>query len=149
LQVWRISRREFAAAALSGFGAAQRGGRWNSRGVPVVYTSQSQSLALLELLVHADKSQLPEDLVFTSIDVADGTIVDLDILPAGWNAIPHGTASQQIGDTWCARGTSIALRVPSVIVPRESNVLLNPLHPDFSKVKSIDIIDTAIDLRLF
>jgi RES domain-containing protein len=148
LKVWRIARRAYADTALSGYGAAQRGGRWNSRGTPVVYAAQHQSLALLELLVHANKQQLPDDLIFTGIDVPDDAIRDVDSLPEGWNAIPHISASQTVGDKWIAGRASVGLRVPSVIVPTEHNVLLNPLHPQFATITSIEIIDVLIDTRL-
>jgi RES domain-containing protein len=147
LKVWRIARRGYADTALSGYGAAQRGGRWNSRDTPVVYAAQYQSLALLELLVNANKQELPDDLIFTGIDVPDDAIMDVDSLPEGLNAIPHTSASQTVGDKWIASRASVGLRVPSVIVPTEHNVLLNPLHPQFATIAS-EIIDVLIDTRL-
>ncbi len=148
MKVWRIARRAFATTALSGYGAAQRGGRWNSRGTPVVYTAQYQSLALLELLVHASKQQLPDDLIFTGIDVPDDAIAGVGALPDGWDAIPHTSISQAIGDKWVASRSSVALRVPSVIVQTEYNVLLNPQHLKFAAVTTIGVIDALIDKRL-
>ena len=147
MRLWRISRRAFALTALNGYGAAQHGGRWNSRGTPVVYTAEHQSLELLELLAHIEKMEMPDDLVFTGIDVLDRVIASVDSLPDGWASVPHTAVSQAVGDQWIASRSSVAMRVPSVIVPSEYNVLLNPLHPDFASVAAVEVIDALIDER--
>ena len=89
-----------------------------------------------------------ERLVYTGIDVPDDAVIDVGSLPDGWNASPHTAISQRIGDAWVACLTSVALRVPSVIVPSEFNVLLHPRHQQFAAVTAAEVIDAVIDTRL-
>ena len=135
MRVWRLARRPFAA--LDGEGARLNGGRWNSEGTAMVYTSTTLALAALELLVHVDPADAPDDLVAIAIDVPDALVRDLPPadLPDDWRAIQGSDACAAIGDAWVRAGTSVALRVPSVLVPEESNVLLDPRHADMRKVK--------------
>ncbi|WP_295398860.1 RES domain-containing protein [uncultured Thiocystis sp.] len=131
--VWRITTAPFAAQAFSGEGARQYGGRWNPKGLPVVYTAASPSLALLEMLVQDAPlraryvlipAQLPEDLAETRIEIAQ--------LPKDWRTIGTRDALQALGHRWlCSRETAV-LNVPSAVVPVERNILLNPAHPDFA-----------------
>jgi RES domain-containing protein len=102
----------------------------------VVYVAESQSLAVLEMLVHLDAPALLEKYVFLEADFYDSLVVDLDrsSLPRNWQSDPVPEAIQAIGDRWALSGDSAVLRVPSVLVPGESNFLLNPRHPDFGKI---------------
>jgi RES domain-containing protein len=147
---WRIMRQRFAATPLDGEGAFRYGGRWNSRQVRMAYTSAHLSLAALELLVHLDG---PPDLPHMAVRIAfDDGIVDrvpLEDLPAGWNELPVSLISRAIGDAWIRQGTSAVLQVPSVLIPIEANYLINPLHPDFAKVRVEGPVDFAFDRRLF
>src|SRR5262245_31110056 len=125
---WRIFKPRHAAPAFTGEGARLFGGRWNSKGVVVVYTSQSLALAALEILVH-----LHSDLVLARYQVAsvtfDAEIVEsLDVrqLPRNWRADPPPARFRRIGDRWVAEGTSAVLRVPSAVIDTEFNFLLNP-----------------------
>ena len=134
---WRIVKSRYAAAAFDGEGARAFGGRWNSAGTAVVYTAETQSLAVLELLVHIQQSAVLQS--FSSIGVLfdDALVetVDAAALPGNWMEYPAPSALQQIGDQWAAGLRSAVLRVPSVVVPSESNFILNPRHPDFAKVE--------------
>lgn len=130
---WRLVKTRFLASAWDGEGARAVGGRWNSVGVPVVYVSSTLSLALVEVLVH-----LPAGLLgaYAAVPVSfDDThvaaLADAD-LPADWRDVPPPPTTQAIGDRFVAEGRSLALRVPSVVVPSESNYLLNPAHPAFA-----------------
>jgi RES domain-containing protein len=136
ITAWRITKARHAAAAFDGEGARRAGGRWSSPGIPLVYTAESAALAALEVLVHLDAGLLdryvlipctfPEDLVLR---------LDRRRLRAGWRAYPAPTGLQQLGDAWSKSRVSAVLDVPSVLIDKHSNYLLNPAHPDFARVK--------------
>ncbi len=136
VEVWRITAPEYADAAYSGEGAKLWGGRWGSPGRRVVYASGSLALATLEVLAGAnDRRRLRGYLaVSAAFDKRHLESIDAPALPAGWDARPYTAVSQAVGDAWLDEGRSLALRVPSVVVPSEWNVLLNPAHPTFSEV---------------
>jgi RES domain-containing protein len=132
---WRLVKARFLATAWDGEGARAVGGRWNSVGVPVVYLSSTLSLALVEVLVH-----LPAGLLgaYAAVPVSfDDThvaaLADAD-LPADWRDVPPPASTQALGDRFVASGRALALRVPSVVVPSESNYVLNPAHPAFASI---------------
>jgi RES domain-containing protein len=131
--VWRLcSSRD---AALTGHGARLYGGRWNLKGTPLVYCSSTLSLAVLETLVHA--SVLPISYVAIRIDIPASVHVDTwtgSSLPRNWRAMPGPVALQRKGTAWARLRGAVAVIVPSAIVPIETNVLLNPLHPDLRKL---------------
>jgi RES domain-containing protein len=134
MRLWRLARRPYRA--LDGEGARLAGGRWNSAGTPLVYTSVHLSLAALELLVHVDPDELPEDLVALEIEVPDGMpaeSVAMDELPSDWREPGH-LHCVALGDEWARRGQSAILRVPSVVIPSEQNWLVNPRHPDAARL---------------
>ncbi len=132
---WRIVKEKYAGSAFSGEGAALGGGRWNSRGVRVVYTSNSRALAALETLVHLNPRMIFRYAMFrVSFDAALVEELPHDRLPIGWNAEPPPKFTQHLGDAWVAKGGSAVWQMPSVLVPGEWNYLLNPAHPDFAKV---------------
>jgi RES domain-containing protein len=134
-RAWRIVKKKHAATAFSGEGAARTGGRWNSRGVSVVYTSSTKSLAAVESLVHLNPPVFFKYVAFR-IDFDDALIevALLSSLPADWTAQPPPPSSKAVGDVWVRDGRSAVLAVPSVIVSGETNYLLNPAHPDFRKI---------------
>jgi RES domain-containing protein len=132
---WRIVKARHAATAFTGEGAARTGGRWNSRGVRMVYASTTLSLAALETLVHLNPPvQLPYVCFPIELD-ADGveTVPSAD-LPPEWRDEPGPVSTRLLGDRWVAAARTVALRVPSVIIPSEFNILLNPQHPDFGRL---------------
>lgn len=148
MRVWRITRAVHAAHPLSGEGAARAGNRWNSKGVRIGYTSTSRPLALLEMLVHVTRDSLPADIVLIPIEVPAALIAELDTLPDNWNALPWSESGRAAGDQWARENQSAALLVPSVVLPAERNLLINPLHPEFSKVEIQVPERHAIDRRL-
>ena len=139
LTVWRITTRRFAnpaALAFSGEGARLYGGRWNRVGLPMVYTAQSRSLALLEMLVQDEPLRAHYVLIPAVIGKAvSRKSVSVSGLPANWRNAQLRDALQAMGQQWLASGESCVLAVPSAVVPSELNFLVNPLHPDFSKIK--------------
>jgi RES domain-containing protein len=148
VRVWRITRSVHASHPLSGEGAARAGNRWNSRGVRIAYTSTSRPLAVLEMLVHVARESLPEDIVLIPIDVPGDLIGELETPPKNWNALPYSSQGRHSGDQWAHDKKSAALLVPSAVLPAEKNLLINPMHPEFSKVKIHMPERHAIDRRL-
>jgi RES domain-containing protein len=150
LTAWRITKRKHAKAAFNGSGARKYGGRWNSPGVAVVYTAQSQSLALLEIVVHLNSAELLANYVLIGVEIGESFIheVGKSRLPRNWRADPAPLSLRAIGDAWVLSGASAALRIPSTLVPSESNFLLNPLHPDFWKLRIGSPISFRFDPRL-
>ena len=134
-EAWRIVKAKHAATAFSGDGAAKTGGRWSSRGVPVVYASSTKSLAALETLVHLNPP-VPFNYVAFRLQFDDTLIenIPLNRLPADWRVEPPPPSTKAIGDAWLREVRSAVLALPSVIVPGELNYLLNPAHPAFKKI---------------
>lgn len=136
LTVWRLVTARFAKSAFTGEGARLYGGRWNRKGVALVYTSASQSLAMLEMLVQDE----PLRAQYVAIDVRIPKAVTIDRikvedLPADWRDVTAREKLQLMGTQWAARQSAAVLAVPSAVVPSEFNYLLNPLHPDFRKIR--------------
>jgi RES domain-containing protein len=146
--VWRIVRPVYAANPLSGLGAAQSGSRWNSRGVRMAYTSTSRALAVLEALVHVTREYFPHDAVLLPIEIPDNLIEVMPELPEGWDEIPYSPSARLAGDRWIKSGASLALRVPSAVLPAESNVLINPAHPQFGLIRLGEPESRVFDGRL-
>ena len=136
LTVWRIVKQKHAKTAFSGEGARLYGGRWNHPGTAMIYAAESQSLAILEMLVHLDSPDLLKRYVLFGIAADESLVTKLDrtALPKNWKKDPAPTKVQAIGDAWATGFESVVLSVPSVLVPSESNFLINPRHPDFSRL---------------
>lgn len=137
MQVWRLVRASRLEDAWSGEGARRFGGRWNSRGVALVYAASSLELALLEHLVHLDVELLPRDLHALCADIPDETLRGPpERLPSGWDRPPpYRPPVQAVGDRWARARESLALRVPASVLPRRFNVLINPAHPDIGRLR--------------
>ncbi|MES2743262.1 MAG: RES family NAD+ phosphorylase [Pseudomonadota bacterium] len=154
VSVWRIAVEAptYSANDLSGTGAKMTGGRWNSRGTPVVYCASTIALAILETVQHLRSGSLPFNRYLVRIDVPDmvwNAHQVLDPLPGGWDAIPAGLAARRAGDAWIASGASALLLVPSVIVAEESNVLINAQHSDAGAIVATTLKRWHVDPRLF
>src|SRR3954447_15621263 len=141
--VYRIEREKYLDTTLQGIGASMsKGYRWNSFNTRLVYTAESRALATLEVSVHLDLSEdLPTDRYYVEIEIPDDlTILEVDIkdLPDDWDAKPPTVTTQAIGDDFVNGNEAAVLKVPSSIVPQESNYLINPNHSDESKIKVIN-----------
>lgn len=150
LRAWRIVKRRYATQAFDGEGARRHGGRWNSPGRAVVYVSESRALATLEVLAGLHSSALVPAYVLIRVEF-DASLVqqaDPKSLPARWMASPPTGDTQKIGDAWLEGAASVALRVPSAVVPGEYNYLLNPRHSDFGLVRIGSLEELYIDPRL-
>ena len=151
MRFWRICRRRYAADARSGEGARLVGGRWNSRGVRVVYASTSLALAAVETFVNLEPNLLPKDLVSIEGEIPEGVELgrlDTRELPAGW-CENRDESLRRFGDEWIRAGQTVALLVPSAAIHGEWNVLLNPLHPHFSKLRFGEPQPFEFDARMF
>ena len=150
LTAWRIVKRKHRASAFTGEGARRYGGRWNSKGVAIVYTSQSASLAVLEILVHLQAQDVLKAFVLAALSFDDSLVHDLPTskLPANWREDPAPAALRTLGDAWVQRGSSVVLRVPSAIIESEYNYLINPAHPNFAQCAKIDPKPFRFDSRL-
>jgi len=156
--VWRIAQTTplYRAEDMSGAGAAQTGGRWNPVGLPMIYCSATLSLAYLETLVHLNLgAPLPRNRYRTQISIPDGIWQKRRIArltpgwPADWDAEPAGKGSVDYGGAWLKAITEAVLVVPSVTIPQEENILLSPLHPDFSRITVTNLGRVEFDPRLF
>jgi RES domain-containing protein len=146
--VYRITNEAYRND-ISGTGAALFGSRWNSRGIYLLYTSQSISLSILESLVHLKQSVIPPSQYLLHIELPDEketAEISFTKMRKGWKQDLDYT--QWMGDQFVQNKQNLFLKVPSVIVPEESNVLLNPLHKDYKKVKIIASELLELDKRL-
>jgi RES domain-containing protein len=150
LTAWRIVKAKHAAAAFDGEGARVLGGRWNTPGTRMVYTSSTAALAALEMLVHLNRALTLPAYVLIRCTFEKSLVTALDIarLPRDWRSYPAPPQLQTLGDQWAKQGDSAVLRVPSVIVDKEINYLLNPAHRDFHRIRIHAAESFSFDLRL-
>jgi RES domain-containing protein len=136
MQAFRIVKKRHVLTAFSGDGARAYGGRWNRPGMPMVYAAQSRALAALEALAHYGGAERRIEFVTFEIEVADRVVMRLDPsdLPPDWRAEEPSASTQEVGSAWQQRGDSVALLIPSVLIPQESCLLLNPEHRDTRRV---------------
>jgi len=148
--VYRIAKKDLVKD-LSGTGAKVYGGRWNHKGTPVVYTSETRALATVEFLVHVSLSNAPKGLMIATIEIPD-SIVPEDAprtwLPKGWREYPPQRAVADLGTQWAKSKKSLLLRVPSAILEQEYNILINPLHSEMAHVVLKDVAAFEFDKRL-
>lgn len=148
--VYRIVRNKFSND-LTGTGARLFGGRWNSVGLSVLYTSSYRSLALLEVLVHTTHELVPNDLRLVTIEIPE----EVHIAQINYEEIENEVLTYKIhaqmhtiGDDWIRASSALAIRVPSIVLPEEFNVLINPMHQDFQKIKIKENKPFSLDERL-
>ena len=153
--VWRIATDapDYEADDLTGTGAKITGGRWNPKGLAMVYCAENISLAAMETLVHHHDMQLPLNRYLVHIDIPDeiwhaAERLDAGTAPVCWDALPAGRASIGYGATWLGSRRSTCLLVPSIVTPEESNILINPLHPDAGKITATKLRKWLYDSRL-
>ncbi|GEP51301.1 hypothetical protein FNO01nite_19730 [Flavobacterium noncentrifugens] len=149
--IFRLSKSKHSKD-LSGKGAEKFGGRWNSKGVAVLYTSDSRALCTAEIAVHTPLGNIPEDYEVTLIKIPENTIIpalEISELPDDWKSIPHSHSTQEIGDQFIDEGKFVALKVPSAVVQGEFNYLINPDHSDFKTITIEKTEPFSFDARLF
>lgn len=145
---WRIVKEKYLNTAFSGEGAKKNSGRWNSVGSPMVYTAGSLSLATLEIKVHLPSYKLLKKYKCVPISFKESSVFKLLQPPPGWNSIPPTFFSMTFGDQWIKNGQFSVMEVPSVIIPGESNFLINPNHPDFQRMIIGSPLDFPYDSRV-
>src|SRR5579863_3138961 len=151
MRFWRICRRRYAEEAATGEGARLYGGRWNSRGLSVVYASTSLALAAVETFVNLEPNLAPDDYVSNAVNVADSLAmerVEVKALPRDWYR-SRNEKLQAIGDEWVRSGRTVGMFVPSAVIRGDWNVLLNPAHADFPKIKFQEPEPFLFDARMF
>ena len=151
MEAYRLSREKFAAT-LSGKGAAFKGARWNSIGVELIYTASNRSLAMAEVAVHFTLATLPSDYMMITIFIPDNiSIQKLNTadLPTNWNTFPHPSTTQTIGDQFIADNKFCVLQIPSAVTQGDYNLLINPNHSDFKRIKIIATDKFPFDKRIF
>ncbi|WP_305952386.1 RES family NAD+ phosphorylase [Emticicia oligotrophica] len=136
MEVFRLSSAKYAND-LSGTGAKIHGGRWNRKGDAVLYTAGTRALALVEVLVHTTNAFLPLNYRLITIYIPDDSILTIPTksLPDDWNNTEPSDSTTKISTSWLSTTEYLTMRVPSVVVEGEYNFLINPAHPDFSKIK--------------
>lgn len=151
MDVYRLAREPFAGE-LTGIGSSLHGARWNSVGVELVYSAPNRALAMAEVAVHLTLATLPSDFLMMTIFVPDDIkmieIKEID-LPTGWNEFPYRAISQSVGDEFARSNMAGLLQVPSAVVQGEHNILMNPKHPDFKRIKIIEKVKFPFDKRIF
>ncbi len=151
MHAFRLARQPYANS-LSGKGAALKGGRWNSAGIEMLYTAENRSLAMAEVAVHFTLATLPEDYMMVTLDIPDSlTMEELPEsgLPLNWNVFPHLLTTQSLGDRFIQENKYPILKVPSAVVKGDFNLLMNPNHPDFKKIRIHGIEAFPFDQRIF
>lgn len=150
ISAWRIIKKKHLKTALTGEGARLYGGRWNSKGKPLIYAAESRALAVTEILVHLDSSAPLARYVAIKVEFDEALVqeIEVTVLPNTWQAEPAPKRLQIIGDQWIDAATSAVLRVPSAVIQGEFNYLLNPAHPDFQKLKFSAPENFRMDKRL-
>jgi RES domain-containing protein len=151
MRCWRITSSKRSATAFDGEGARRVGGRWNSDGIPAVYASEHLATAALEILVHADASDLVAAFVAIEVEMPDELLVraPVETLPADWRATPAPPACQRFGDAWLQGARGIGLVVPSAVIAESWNVIINPRHPAISRMSEQRRMPFTFDPRLF
>lgn len=150
MNVFRIAKTGYVRD-LSGTGAMLNGGRWNRKGIPLIYSAENRALATLEYVVHVPLSIVPKNLSMACLEIPDDILpleIPVDGLPKNWRAYPPSPKLADLGSEWGLSNRSLLLRVPSAIVPSESNILVNPKHPEITRIKISHIENYAIDRRL-
>ena len=152
IRVYRILRKRFSKNPLDGEGAFRFGGRWSSIGTRLAYTSEHLSLAMIEYFIHLDRDDPPQDLIVATIEVPDSisrASISPKELPPNWRESPAPPELAAIGDRFVQEHRTVILVVPSALVPVESNWLLNPGHPEFSRIRLGSVEAFEYDPRFF
>jgi RES domain-containing protein len=152
MRLYRLVREKYLDGTLSGEGARRGGGRWNNKGISMVYTSEHPALALLEMRAHiVSPATPPIDYHMVVIDCPESSILTLSVadLPQNWDSTPIGPKTTEIGDQFIGENEFLVLRVPSAVLQIGNNFLLNPKHALMKEVSVIQSYVQKFDPRLF
>jgi RES domain-containing protein len=151
VEVYRLTRRKFAGEnPFDGEGSFPFGGRWSSIGTRLCYAATHRSLAILEYRAHIELAIMPDDLIIAALEIPDHvSMTPAPALPEHWKEYPAPASLRKIGDRFIAEGRAAVMLIPSVLVPQENNVMLNPLHPDAARmVRQWRLVPFIYDRRL-
>lgn len=151
MEVYRLARRKFAGKnPFDGEGSFLFGGRWSSIGTRLCYAATHRSLAILEYRAHIELALVPDDLVIATLAIPnDVSITPTPALPENWKEYPAPASLRKVGDRFLAEARGAIMLIPSVLVPQENNVLLNPLHADAARmVRHRRLVPFLYDRRL-
>lgn len=150
MRVYRLFPERFRESAFTGIGGLYAARRWNHLGTLIVYCATSPSLAAMEFFVHLEPNEAPDDLLMAAAEIPDEWVepLNLDLLPADWRGL-NNLPCRDLGSGWAASGRSVALRVPSAVVDGDWNLLLNPRHPNYSKIEFLKPKPFRFDGRMF
>lgn len=151
MEVYRLSKKEWANE-LTGKGAAKYGARWNSPGTEIIYIATNRSLAMAEVAVHFSVACIPDDYMMITIHIPDNVsikVVQESDLPSDWNSFPHFSLTQSIGDEFIRENKFCLLKIPSAVTKGDYNILINPAHGDFKKIKILSVEPFPFDHRIF
>jgi RES domain-containing protein len=151
VEVYRLTRRKFSGKnPFDGEGSFLFGGRWSSVGTRLCYAATHRSLAILEYRAHIELALMPDDLVIATLEIpGDVSITPTPALPEDWKEYPAPASLRKIGDRFIADARAAVILIPSGLVPQENNVLLNPLHPDATRmVRQRRLVPFLYDHRL-
>lgn len=151
MKIYRIAKKQYIND-LSGEGARLFGGRWNKKGLAMLYFSESLSLCVLEILVHLDFHFLSNDFYYVEAEISDKLIypsLKTNELDTVWKNNPPSPYTQQIGSDWLKENKNLAMRVPSAVLPLQHNILVNPRHLKLSDIKILKTDSLQIDQRVF
>lgn len=151
MRVYRLCKAAYAED-LTGEGARKFGGRWNSKGIAMLYTSESRALSTAELAVHLPLGIMPKGFVMVTIEIPDNIRIkeiDINDLPSNWQSLPYSSSTQQLGNDFIREQLTAVFKVPSAVVTGDFNYLLNPAHNDFSGIRIVETKSFDFDDRLF
>ena len=149
ISVYRIAKDAYIRD-LTGIGAKSVGGRWNFKGIAVLYASSSISLSVLECLAHFPAAFAPKDMAIATISIPDTSITEikLNTLPGNWREVPSPRVLKELAYQWIKSQESLVLKVPSIIVPQEFNYVINPFHEEFQKIMLENVSSFYFDNRV-
>jgi RES domain-containing protein len=150
MKVYRLAKKAFRND-LTGSGAEKYGGRWNNIGTSMLYTCEHASLAVLEVAVHIQLELIPADYYMMELEIPDDKNMIYQTsnrLPDFWDSFPYSQLSQNFGDAFVKSNQFLMMKVPSAIVRREYNYLINPFHKLAREMKVIDSYPFIFDYRL-
>jgi len=148
--VFRLCKKKYSSD-LSGKGAEICGGRWNSKGTPMLYTSASRALAVTEIAVHTSLGNIPNDYFIIILEIPEHSILEIieSVLATDWNKFPYSRSKEVIGDQFIAENKFLIMKVPSAVVQGDYNYLVNINHKDFNQIRILNSEEFEFDRRLF
>ncbi len=149
--VYRLANKKYSED-LTGTGAEITGGRWNFKGTKLLYTADSRALCMSEIAVHTPVGIMPQDYYLITIEIPDFSqmkLIEPETLPKDWRKFPYSKSTQELGENLIKSNEYLYIKVPSAVVQGDYNILINPLHADFEKVKIIKTEKFNFDERLF